>query len=178
MIYKPSDSIKVTEKVSGAYVFVFTNSSGEPCAHGYTAKAKKHASFRYRFLSRADREKRIARFFGAQRSWAEEKLERRAKANRPHNMEVGHILEYSWGYEQTNIDFFQVVRTTPKGVYIRPIASKHVDSTGYLQGKVVPDVDAFTGPEQFKRVSNNSVSMPHGWCGLWDGKPSFYSSYH
>lgn len=33
----------------------------------------------------------------------------------------GDILTYSWGYEQTNIDFFQVTRVTAKNAWIRRI---------------------------------------------------------
>lgn len=37
-------------------------------------------------------------------------------------MPVGTILDSEWGWEQTNVDFYQVVRSTAKSVWIRPIA--------------------------------------------------------
>lgn len=38
-------------------------------------------------------------------------------------MHVGSILVSSWGYDQTNVDFFIVTRTTKACVYIRKIRS-------------------------------------------------------
>lgn len=48
----------------------------------------------------------------------------------------GDILVHSWGYERTNIDFFQVVRALPASVYIRPITKR---SAGDWSVMPVPD---------------------------------------
>ncbi|MEO0879238.1 MAG: hypothetical protein AAFY22_05935 [Pseudomonadota bacterium] len=180
MIYKPANARTITCKTSGAYVFIFETAKGHPCAHAYTKNAKRHAVWRFRFLSEDQRAKRVAAFLKGQADHVARKAERRAKQSAPHSIEVGHVFYNSWGYEQTNIDFYEVVRTTPKGVYVRPIASKQTDATGWAQGYVVPDLGAFTGEAVFKRVdaSQKTVSMPHGWCGLWNGKPVHYTAYH
>ena len=39
-------------------------------------------------------------------------------------MEIGTVLISKWGWEQTNIDFYEVVKATEKTVTIRQIASK------------------------------------------------------
>jgi len=49
---------------------------------------------------------------------------------------VGDILVRAWGYERTNIDFFQVVRVLPASVYIRPVAQR---SAGDWSVMPVPD---------------------------------------
>ena len=36
------------------------------------------------------------------------KEERKKKAQQPHSLKVGDILYCSWGYDQTNVDFFKV----------------------------------------------------------------------
>ena len=41
-------------------------------------------------------------------------------------MEIGTILVNRWGYEQTNVDFFQVIKVTEKTVVIRQIAKEKV----------------------------------------------------
>ena len=41
-------------------------------------------------------------------------------------MEIGTILVNRWGYEQTNVDFFQVIKVTEKTVVIRQIAKETV----------------------------------------------------
>ncbi|MEM9515414.1 MAG: hypothetical protein AAGA42_11220 [Actinomycetota bacterium] len=38
-----------------------------------------------------------------------------------HNIEVGDLFYGSWGYDQTNIDFYEVIRVTAKKVEIQPI---------------------------------------------------------
>lgn len=45
--------------------------------------------------------------------------------------EVGDILVESWGYDQTNIDFYQIVRTSEKSVWIKEIAARQISSNGY-----------------------------------------------
>lgn len=42
--------------------------------------------------------------------------------NKVSAMTTGTILISEWGWEQTNVDFYQIVRSTAKSVWIRPIA--------------------------------------------------------
>lgn len=37
--------------------------------------------------------------------------------------EIGSVWNTSWGYDQTNVEFFQVVRETPASVVVRRIKS-------------------------------------------------------
>lgn len=46
----------------------------------------------------------------------------KAISNNKLPMPVGTILDCEWGWEQTNVDFYQVVRATAKSIWIRPIA--------------------------------------------------------
>ena len=104
---------------------------------------------------------------------------------------VGDILYSSWGYDQTNIEFFKVVKVSEFSVWIQEVGSKVVEVTGWAHEKVVPtdsseyqvrnwDVPGEyitkTYPIQRKKiqtygggygVSLNSFSS--AW--LWDGKP-------
>lgn len=41
-------------------------------------------------------------------------------------VKVGDIFYASWGYDQTNVDWYQVVDVTASGCYILPIGSKRV----------------------------------------------------
>lgn len=63
-------------------------------------------------------------------------------------IKVGAIFYESWGYDQTNIDFFQVVRVSPSGktVWIKPIQQRMVESNGYSD-RVVAVKDAFINSE-------------------------------
>ena len=53
---------------------------------------------------------------------------------------LGDILVSSWGYDQTNIDFYQVVGFTPSGKSVKLIAieSEHVETTGFMSERVRP----------------------------------------
>ena len=48
-----------------------------------------------------------------------------------HGYKVGDILYISWGYEQTNLDFFQVVAATEKTVRIVEVSMKMKNEKAY-----------------------------------------------
>ena len=50
---------------------------------------------------------------------------------------VGAVWYASWGYDQTNVDYLQVVRESKASVWLRPIAATVLD------GKVYPSKDNF-----------------------------------
>ncbi|OTN93623.1 hypothetical protein [Enterococcus faecium] len=41
--------------------------------------------------------------------------------------QVGDIFYSSWGYEQTNVTFWQIVKLTEKTAWFRPIKKQTVD---------------------------------------------------
>lgn len=55
---------------------------------------------------------------------------------------VGDVFECSWGYDQTNVDFYQITRKTEKTVWARRISAKRSPS-GWLQNFVVPTRNDF-----------------------------------
>lgn len=52
-------------------------------------------------------------------------------------IEPGAILYSSWGYDQTNIDFYMVTRTTAKSAWIVPMSSPITEEVGWLSENVV-----------------------------------------
>ena len=96
----------------------------------------------------------------------------------------GDIFSYSWGYDQTNIQYYQVIRTTPKMIVMREIEAKQVpgSDTGFMCDKCVPVKDSFLDDNEIrKKVYWYSdvahVSMDYGCCELWNGKPEGRSFY-
>ncbi len=70
----------------------------------------------------------------------------------PHNVKVGDLFNMSWGYDQTNNNTFQVVRTSESGVWVREIGQKSVPgSQGIMCEEVVAAKDNFLDRSQ--------------WCG-------------
>jgi hypothetical protein len=100
-----------------------------------------------------------------------------------HNIKIGDIFYNSWGYDQTNIDYFQVVSVTAKTVSLRQIKSESVNYDAYqMTGNSVPVKDAFKGCEVIRKTPYLSggkwrISFEYGAGALWDGKPMCYSCY-
>jgi len=89
---------------------------------------------------------------------------------------VGDIFYSSWGYDQTNIDFYQVTGTTRTMVKLKKIQKKIVGGKGQPQEKVMPIPNSMAGPELRKKlkeyqgrayVNLNSYASAY----KWDGKP-------
>lgn len=99
------------------------------------------------------------------------------------SVKVGDIFHYSWGYEQTNADFYEVVAKKGVTVTLREIETKSAGAgrSGSMSGVVVPIAGAFKGEPIKKKLrfdgSSPSVSFEFGWCGLWDGRPVHITWY-
>lgn len=108
--------------------------------------------------------------------------------------QLGDILECSWGYEQTRVDFYQVVKLTAKTVTLREIRKQYVShGRGPGVATVAPVRDAFD--EREKPLTNRRFSYG-GWSSdqvkwkysvrvtdfshayLWDGDPCHESGEH
>jgi hypothetical protein len=104
--------------------------------------------------------------------------QRKADREKPHGYKVGDVLKYSWGWEQTNPEFYQVVGTTAHTVTLREIAQEQVDAVSDMAGHVMPVRDKFIGAPITKRADGHgSVKMPHGHASLWSGNKAYYSTY-
>jgi len=170
---------KVTHKATGAVAYVW-DTNGAPCAAVFAPKAFKPA-WRYRFRSPAEREKRVSGFFAGLSARQERNATRRAdRSAETHNLELGHVLRSSWGYEQTNVCWYQVTRVvSPKMVEIRRIGTIHGEALSGMSRKVLPALDDFQGEPMRKRVGRGGVKITsYEFAYVWDGKPAFESSWH
>ena len=59
-----------------------------------------------------------------------------------HGVKVGMIFYTTWGYDHTNIDYFEVVKITAKFATVRPIESQRTEDA-FLQGTCVPVPGAY-----------------------------------
>jgi len=136
---------------------------------------------------------------------AEAKERKRLARTRFQNpYKVGDVLHHSWGYDQTNCDFYQVVEVKKASVVLRKIGAETVPgSEGFMSESIMPTKDAFViqgcqaltkhdsditpdNPTITKRVSfyvnpddtlRYFIPTPYGWCDLWKGKPEYSSWY-
>jgi hypothetical protein len=121
----------------------------------------------------------VTRWKERQESWLqrkadEKKAKQQARANMVNPFKVGDILHRSWGYEQTNNDFYQVVEAGPRSVMIRKIGKETVEATGWASSRVRPVKNAFlVGKEPVRKnlvVSSWSPNPYLSDLSLWDEK--------
>lgn len=175
----PPAAVKVAHKHSDAVVYLYTAPNGRPAAIGYAGRAAKPA-FWFRFADEDRRSRHVTAFFAGRAASLAAKAERQAAARRPHKLQLGHILVASWGYEQTNVDWFEVTKVVgPHMVEVRPIGGI-IDATLRDQGRTLPAAGQFTGPASRHRVSHgDSVKINESVrARLWDGLPRHWTAYH
>ena len=83
----------------------------------------------------------------------------------------GTIYVSSWGWEQTNVDYYIVTKRTAKTITLQPIGTKQTEQLTAMSETVTPDPDTITGTP-FRRklvfgdlVSINSVANARPWNG-------------
>ena len=106
------------------------------------------------FISRYGSVKRIENIIAKCKSDTDRKMaeEERKKAYTP-KMKAGDILKSEWGYDQTNVDFYQVIRVSGTRVYLRELMKRHVpEKSRMCEDAVIPDRDNFCGGEFFRRI--------------------------
>lgn len=144
--------------------------------HGKAAKPDWHYSFR----TEEQRTKKIAEYLEGRKSHAAYRAEQKAKRQAPHTLKVGDILSSSWGYDQTNIDYYQVTRVPgPMSVEIRKIAANSGPEEGFMTAYCTAAKDQFVGEPMIKRAnSSNCVRIAsYASASPWDGKRDRYSWY-
>lgn len=93
----------------------------------------------------------------------------------------GDIWRALWGIEQTNVDFYEVTRTTATMVTLTPIGQRD-EHDGNMGGHTVPIVGKYTGKPVRRRVkwyggepyaylSDYEIARP------WNGKPAYFTTY-
>lgn len=149
--------------------------NGEKRVFGYYFRTEEaRTTYIADFLKSAEQRSKSAKEAAAKRS--------EVRKNMVNPFKVGDILYDSWGYDQTNIDFFQVVEIGPKSVKIRPIRQKFSGDCGFMSEYVSASPDQFTGDAQMKvlqasRDGRAYISSRHGSISKWDGQKVYQSHY-
>lgn len=163
------------------------DTKGRPSAIGFTG-TKGKPDFNYYFSSEERREAYINKFIEEQKQKLEYKSERKAKKQAPtiHALpfKPGDILYNSWGYEQTNVDFYQVVRCTKSSVFIRPIKAEYSDRSAScdMAAYLRPLKDSFIGEEIRKKIQwydgNAYIKFEFGGYSRYKDGDEIYCSWY
>lgn len=148
--YIPKRATKISAKDCDAVCYFapfVKKSTGQSLFHlvGFAGKAEK-PSINWTIRNVKELERTIAEFF-ASRKGREDRAEKNRAERKAfaHSVTVGDIYRTSWGYDQTNVEFFEVVEVKGKYAILREIESASSDD-GKGSERCVPQSGAFVKP--------------------------------
>jgi|TARA_R110000772_G_scaffold254416_1_gene370397 hypothetical protein len=96
-------------------------------------------------------------------------------------VKIGDIFKCSWGYDQTNVDFFKCVGFTPCFMKYIKVDTVIADFGDHGADKVVPGNKE--GNTVYKaKIKNSYCGDPgfapntYSWAGKWDGVPTYQTA--
>jgi hypothetical protein len=150
----------------GVYGLAFGGKANKPLWH-------------YRFRNQEKFEEQVRLTISDRKSHAERiEKQKQERTQYRHTLKEGDILYSSWGYDQTNIDFYQVVGVAEKSVKIREIEKKVVGSGDITSDHVIAAPNHFAGPPMTKVVRPGDVVSIASYANAykWDGKPKYQTA--
>ena len=142
------------------------------CCH--TPKTKK-PFWHYRFKDLKQMDDTIKRAIESRISQKQSVIERRKERSQGHDYQVGDFIYCSWGYDQTNVDFFKVVSLKGKQtIEIVKVQKEYVEQNGAYGNKVQP-TRIEKGQPMTKRVGKNNHIALYGFTygSKWDNVPKY-----
>lgn len=153
--------------------FYEASATGRPAAIAYKGKAKRPFAH-YFYRNELEREQAVDRWVTNYMSDVKRKEEakaRRKEANQKaiEAVQVGDIFASSWGYEQTNVCFYQVVEKKGSMAVLKEIAGSLVEAESGMSGYKVPVKDAFlkNAEPMKKKIQGDS------WSRADEARPYF-----
>lgn len=186
----------ITSKLAPVVFAVRTKPTGQVSLKAWRGQGGNKAAFYYGFSTMQRAEIYAAEYVrqeqGRHQRRAAQVAERQAKrANlkaSDHWM-VGDTVYTSWGYDQTNVEFFQVVALKARSVVVRQVSENNSDHGQPGGGKTAPRRYEYIGPEVLCPLdenggfsagpcyNSNKPSFRHS-CYKWNGRAMYTSSDH
>lgn len=165
----PKTARPILEHTNGSTLYVYETTNGKPCLisfWGTSAKPDQHHSYR----TDEQRNAAILRWRESVESSVKFRADRKATAAAtPNPFKVGDIVNTSWGYDQTNVDFYIVTRRSDGCVWVRAIVQDS-EATGWCQERVWPKMPIeMVGPEMRCRVIGGHFSVKGHGASLTTG---------
>lgn len=103
---------------------------------------------------------------------------------------VGDLFAYSWGYDQTQVEFAQAVAVGPRSITLREIGGEEIEGTqGHDCASYRPVKDKFAADSQPKRITiqvktsydgktYSYIPAEHGHWNLTSEQGKHYSSWY
>lgn len=178
--YIPEGAVLMDAQGTDAAVYVY-ELAGAPYSVAFHGTAAK-PDYNYRHKSVEQRTDFIARFIAARKSHAEYIAKKRQERKAPHTLKLGAILSSSWGYDQTNVDFYEVVAVVGNNsVKIQKIGQALAEEQkgGPSAEYVVPVPGSYKGEPMLKRVSAGNYIRLNSYSGasVWSGNPKYQTAW-
>lgn len=125
------------------------------CFRGKAVKPAWHYSFRTEERLRANIEETLRNEMEAADRKAKRSAEKKA-ACASHDVKAGDVFRCSWGYDQTNIDYYQIVSVSGQMATVRAIGEIS-EETAWAQGKSAPRAGHFIGDPFRVRIQKWSM---------------------
>jgi len=142
-------------------------------AIAFAGKASKPL-WHYWFRTAEQRQREIDDAVAGRRATLKLKSERvEERRSYRHDYKPGDVLVSSWGYDQTNVNFYQVLEVRGALVVLREVVQAGAGPTA-----VLPRHDTFCGPEIKRKpgvggyVRIDNVQTAH----KWDGRPEYQTA--
>lgn len=125
----------------------------------YAGKSRKPTRH-YAYRTADARDRYVREWLDGQQQHAD--MMARLKAEREafaHTLKVGDMMHTCWGYDQTNVEFFEVVEVRGKHVVVREV-EQVVESDGWLTGSCAPLTGSYIGdPIRKKVLPGNTIKF-------------------
>ena len=148
-------------------------------AMGFFGKTKKPI-FHYRFKDAERMHSYIKKFFDDRKEHFVRKTEAKAKRlsagqEMANNAKVGDIYSSSWGYGQTNIDFYKIVEKKGKMSFmLQKIGSMISRHTDWGVDYVMPNPEHTRGEPMLKRMTQYGFNLnSYATACPWHGRPVY-----
>lgn len=179
----PADKVVHAFEDVAIVAYTYISRKGDPALMAFVGKSNKPAIY-CAYFTIEQRDKALNALVEAQRSRKDRMAKRKLERSLPHTLCVGDILVASWGYEQTNINFYQVTKLVGvRMVEIREIASQSVHNhMTYDDVVAVPDaflqkshLNGYKDNEPVRKLVNNNRVKVFEFADAykWDGRPCY-----
>lgn len=171
---------KLTHNMEGMEIYYYQ--SKFPCLVAFQGRAgKPYAKFSFQTEQRREDYAQSLLASHLKRSAAKKARQAERKAFR-HTLKVGDILHSSWGYDQTNVDFYQVIEAREKTVLIRSIRKESVGATGMDCDRVKACPGDFVESQEpmLKKPGHNNTVNINGytWASPCGPEETFHRSWY
>lgn len=179
--YHPAHAVVTTTEKPATYVAKWQDENSLYVAAFGGKRSKPDLYFKYEnsHTGATKRATRINNWMANQKTSDNERKARRAQRSRAHNLEIGQVFYSSWGYDQTNVDFYEIV-DVPSACYVvvREVAKVRREGAG--NDSVSAAQGEFIGEPMRKKVDMSyrpSIKVGHQSAWIWDGRPKHETSW-